>query len=373
MRSLLIPVMDAGSGHRRPAEAIAEAVRRRHPDRFTVEVIDPGPELAPLTDRFLKRSWDFALAHPWLARHGYCLVQAPWARYYLPTLFRQLQEQGVDFIRRRRPDIIFSTHFFWLTIAALARQRHRLDCPVFGYVIDPHRLWAEPRADGIAFDPLVMPDPERQLRGVSQDKIRAMPFPVAAEFTMPAGNDSPKAMERLRLEPQNLTVLVSQGGQGIGRSAHFVRAVLERNLPVNLVIACGRNTGLKKYLDQLAVTVKPPTRLITFGYTTAMVELMAMADIVVGKGGPSTTFEALSLGKPMIYTNWATYTELPLVFGMIERNCAWFTPNAKDFGDLLAGICAKPELLAEKHQACRQLGFHSGADAVADWLAASID
>jgi len=78
MKSLLIPVMDAGSGHRRPAEAVAEAVERRHPGRFRIEVVDPGAEMGLLADRFLKWTWDFALGHPCWAHVGYGLVQAPW-------------------------------------------------------------------------------------------------------------------------------------------------------------------------------------------------------------------------------------------------------------------------------------------------------
>ncbi len=370
MKTLLIPYMEAGSGHRRPAEAVAETLARRHPGKFRIVVVDPGAEMGLATDRFLKWSWDVALAHPRLARWGYGLVQAPWSRGYLPTLFRQLQERGVAFLQERRPDIVFSTHFFWLGIAATARRRHGWNCPVLGYVIDPHRLWAEPRADGIAYDPLVMPHPEGQLRGVPTARIRALPFPVSARFGHPPDPGRCAARsEELGLVPGRLTVLVSQGGQGIGRTGALVAALHRRNLPLNLVVACGRNAALRARLTGLAEGRPSSTRLIPLGYADDMATLMALADVVVCKGGPSTTFEAVSLGKPILYTHWATYTEKPLVDGMVARGCAWFVPTARTLGDRLAMFVEEPGRLGEARKAMGALGYAGGADAVADWIA----
>jgi UDP-N-acetylglucosamine:LPS N-acetylglucosamine transferase len=365
MQSLLIPVMDAGSGHRRPAEAVAEAVERRYPGRFRIEVVDPGAEMGLFADRFLKWTWDFALGHPGCAHVGFGLVQAPWSRWYLPICFRELQMRGMEFIRERRPDVIFSTHFYWLTIGALARQRYGLGCPVLGYVIDPHRLWVEPRADGIAYDPHVVP--AGLLRGVPPEHICQKPFPVAARFATGA-MDNAALIRRYGIDPSLRTVLVSQGGQGIGKICDFVPGIHRRGIPLNLLVTCGRNAALKNRLTALSAGRTSQTNLIPLGYVDDMAELMAAADLVVCKGGPSTTFEAISLNKPILYTHWATYTEKPLVDGMLAKGCAWYAPTAQAICTRLEQVVEDPEGLGDIRKAQTKLGFRSGAGDIAEWI-----
>jgi len=99
-----------------------------------------------------------------------------------------------------------------------------------------------------------------------------------------------------------------------------------------------------------------------------MAELMAAADLVVCKGGPSTTFEAIGLNKPILYTHWATYTEKPLVDGMVAKGCAWYAPSPKAFCALLERIVEDPECLGEVREAQVRLGFRSGAGDIAEWI-----
>jgi processive 1,2-diacylglycerol beta-glucosyltransferase len=103
------------------------------------------------------------------------------------------------------------------------------------------------------------------------------------------------------LTPDLTTVLVSAGGFGVGPVEALVHSLLELRHPTQLVVICGRSEPLRRRLAELA-RARPPDRmpaLHVVGYTTAMDEYMAAADLLVGKPGGLTSSEALARRLPL--------------------------------------------------------------------------
>ena len=93
-------------------------------------------------------------------------------------------------------------------------------------------------------------------------------------------------------------ILISAGGFGVGRIETLITSLLRLRHRAQVVAICGRNEELKARLDRVAAGLAPaaPVTLKVVGYTTAMDEYMAAADLVVGKPGGLTTSEALARG-----------------------------------------------------------------------------
>ena len=71
------------------------------------------------------------------------------------------------------------------------------------------------------------------------------------------------------------------------------------------MVVCGRNDELRTRLTRV-VRKLPTSSRVSFkllGFTTEMDELMAAADLFVGKPGGLTTSEALARGLPMVVIN----------------------------------------------------------------------
>jgi processive 1,2-diacylglycerol beta-glucosyltransferase len=104
--------------------------------------------------------------------------------------------------------------------------------------------------------------------------------------------------EKYGLRRDGTVIITSTGGFGVGKIDALMTALLRLRHPAQIVAICGRNEELKVQLERLAKRQRSDANvaLKVVGYTTAMDEYMAAADLVVGKPGGLTTSEALARG-----------------------------------------------------------------------------
>jgi processive 1,2-diacylglycerol beta-glucosyltransferase len=82
---------------------------------------------------------------------------------------------------------------------------------------------------------------------------------------------------------------------GIDRA---LEGILKSGQDVHTIVVCGRNVPLFEQLKKRVEGIKQHCRIL--GHTTRMHELMAAADLLVGKPGGLTTSEACAVGLPML-------------------------------------------------------------------------
>jgi len=91
----------------------------------------------------------------------------------------------------------------------------------------------------------------------------------------------------------------------VGPVENLITALLDLQHEAQIVAICGKSEELKGRLEQIAAR-NPHKRRVSIsvvGYTTAMDEYMAAADIMVGKTGGLTTSEALARGLIIVVVN----------------------------------------------------------------------
>ena len=96
-------------------------------------------------------------------------------------------------------------------------------------------------------------------------------------------------------------VLQLSGGFGVGPIEKIYRAILDVEIPLEIVVVTGRNAALKKKLERIDPAERHLTHVV--GFTTEMDEFMTMADVVVSKPGGLTTSEVLACGAAMAIVN----------------------------------------------------------------------
>src|SRR5205085_11469433 len=107
------------------------------------------------------------------------------------------------------------------------------------------------------------------------------------------------------LHAERVTLLASAGGFGVGAVEHMFEALCALRHPAQLVAVCGRNEELRARLARKVAKLAPDGQLAVkvIGYTTEMDELMAAADILIGKPGGLTMSEALARGLLIVVVN----------------------------------------------------------------------
>lgn len=311
---VLFPYTEAGLGHIEPMNSIAAEFERLYGDR--VECIrsqfftEGGNKKLAI---FEKRLMHEVVRHNKSRWYGHFATfsmefwrvrLSSWATMkFLKLGSRRFGYRHMDELH---PDLVVSTH--WATnyyaINCKSKPLTAMYCPdaeinpLFSYFSD--LVMVSMRT---GYEKAFRKHPRR----FNEDNLKLVPFLIRNQaFEVPA--DDKKGLRRkLGLDEDKFTIILAEGGYGIGKMERIVEIILERDLPVNLVPVCGKNTALYEKFKTLKskgkVTFKP------MGLIDNMLEVVASGDIFCGKSGASSCAEACFFGLPHIITKYATNIE----------------------------------------------------------------
>jgi processive 1,2-diacylglycerol beta-glucosyltransferase len=196
-----------------------------------------------------------------------------------------------------RPDAVVCTQAFPCGMVAGYKKEYRSGLPLIAVLTDyvPHSYWIYD-----AVDCYITPSEDVSARlvkkGVPAKKVKALGIPFDPKFNTDLDRDS--IFSKHKLSPDLPTILIMGGGQGLGPIKTIVKSLEKVNREIQEIIVTGTNKKLYNSLKRKLKKYKK--KIILFGYTHNINELMCIADIVVSKPGGVTTSEVLSLAKPMI-------------------------------------------------------------------------
>jgi UDP-N-acetylglucosamine:LPS N-acetylglucosamine transferase len=161
-----------------------------------------------------------------------------------------------------------------------------------------------------------------------------------------------EARERLELEDR-FTCLVSFGGEGVGRNPRgLIRTLLDSDVPLQVVAITGRNEALREELR----TLRPGTdRLRVEGFVENLAEYLAASDVFVGKAGPSSVYEALAVGRPVLASGYAGLNELGVVRFIEGQGLGRHVRTTAALAREVRRYAGDPALLEEVARRCREL------------------
>lgn len=317
----MILTASTGNGHTSAANALRDRLHELDCDAVVVNVMDH------VVKAF--RRW-FQGGYEMLVRRGpnvwgtlYKTSDKPFVTYGVQTLLDAKCSYPLDqIIRDYRPDWIVNTHS--VAQPRLPKLKEELGCGVAVVVTDlyPHRMWLRGKPDHFFV-------PNEYTRDVLESRIPYIKghvditgIPVNAAFSNPL--PKPEAKTKFGLD-EKPAILVSSGGIGAGPFDEVVERLSE--LDAAILVVCGRS---QEAFDRVTKSFGENPHVKIFGHVTQtdMAALMASSEMIVGKSGGLTTFEALAVGCPFV-----VYMPF-LIPGQEEDNAKWL----RDAG---AGIMIK--------------------------------
>jgi 1,2-diacylglycerol 3-beta-galactosyltransferase len=284
---------DVGGGHRAPAEAVREALRRIAGDEVQVELVDALADYAPFPYNRGRQTYTQTarFARPLLGAVFHALDAPLRIRLGASVMWRPMRRAMREMTADHPADLYVSFHptysypLTWL----------RLPCVfVFTDLVTNHALWCAPGAERY----LVPTDVARQRairRRVPPDCVEVTGLPVHPRFLDPIPPPS-QLRRQLGIASGKPIVLLTGGGEGMGRVYDIAHAIGESDLNAQLVVITGRNLALRMELEHADWPM--PTRVL--GFTNDVSEWMAAASVLITKSGSNTIAEALVRGLPMI-------------------------------------------------------------------------
>ena len=302
-RRIVIAYITAGIGHRRAAEALAQAARADGHDVHLVDVLDymPAwfrwlcPRLYIFCVHFFPSVWAvsfYATDRSWVER-----LTGPFRRWGN----RRMARRFLRWLTQLQPAVLINAHFLPPEVVAPWKKNHMPALQVWNVVTDyrPHAWWMVPGVDRY-FAGLEETRDALIARGIPPQQIRVSGIPVDGQFYQPGEVEACRAKHVAAQD--RLALLVTSGGYGVGPVERLCRSVLamspEAQARAQLIIVAGDNPALARRLARRSRDAGMPVRVL--GFTREMHELMAAADVVITKPGGMTVTEALVVGRPLI-------------------------------------------------------------------------
>ncbi|MBY0312370.1 MAG: hypothetical protein K2W85_09895 [Phycisphaerales bacterium] len=262
-------------------------------------------------------------------------------------------------------DVVVTTHFLCARVLSWARAEGRLRAPLVVCVTDqhPHGVWLVPHADLT----LVASETARQAAidaGMAAERVRVTGIPINPRFSV--AGDRAGILREHGLPSDRPIVLLSGGGLGLGGMEDALRAILESATRVHAVVICGKNEALRRGLSALVrERSSDGPSCDVLGYTTQMPELMAVADVMIGKPGGLTTSEASARGLPMVLLKPIPGQEERNAQRLVEVGAAVLEPDPRRAGALACEIIRDRPRLDAMRIAAQAAGAPAAAEVVA--------
>jgi 1,2-diacylglycerol 3-beta-galactosyltransferase len=303
MKKVHILFHDAGGGHRNAAVALQTVLAQQHRP-WQVELVqfqeltDKLDILRRLTGIRIQEQYNVILQNGWtLGATALLRVLQATIRLFHKPLVRLLE----DFWRKNPADLLVSVipHFnreiyeSWNNV-----------CPGRPFVtiitdladFPPH-FWIEPIKEQY-----IIAGTQRaveQAKAIGHDDAHIFATSgmiLRTDFYVPDNSDPLALRAELGLQPDLPTAIVLFGGQGSKVMLEITERLDAANVPVQLILICGRNEALAAKLR--ARKWRMPVNVL--GFTKEIHKWMRAADFLIGKPGPGSIAEAMVRKLPVL-------------------------------------------------------------------------
>ena len=351
MKKIQILFHDAGGGHRNAAVALQTIIAQQNrPWQVEVtqfqELTDKLDILRKLTGIRIQEQYNILLRNGWTLGTPQLLrvLQATIRLFHGPMvklLKKQFRERPVDLLVSVIPHFNREIGQAWKAVYP--------DRPFVTIITDladyPRRFWIEPGKEQYVICGTARAVEQARALGKDDSHIFATSGMILRPDFYAEDNTDPVALRReLNLRADMPTGMLLFGGFGSKVMYEIVDRLDAAELPLQLIVICGRNDALAEKFRARAW--KLPVHVV--GFTKEVHRFMRAADFLIGKPGPGSVAEAMVRRLPVILecNAWTMPQE--------RYNTEWVKEKRvgivlKNFREIVSGVkqLLEPGTLAE--------------------------
>lgn len=357
-----------GGGHRSVAEALMEAFALQAPAARVI-LVDLFHDCTLFPINRVGRSYQLVVQNaPVLWRAIWRFGEDKRRLAWMMRLCMPLVQPVRRCLREQAPDLVISVHSLLNHIPLRFLREEGNQAPFVTVVTDWASVplaWFCPQVD-LCVVPNEAAVHRARAAGLSAEQMRVVGMPVSGRFHPVERLAKPRWRQQLSLDPDQPTVLLVGGGEGVGSLGEIALAVADELAAEGhgqLVVICGRNEHLRQQLAQrmwpIPVTVQ--------GFVTNMPDWMGAADLIITKAGPSTIAEALVVGLPILLCSFIPGQEEGNVPFVVEQGAGVYVEKPTEIARRVAEwLRPGNPMLVDMAARARALGRPSAADEVVE-------
>lgn len=359
--------VNAGGGHSGTAKALAREITEKYSGQAEPVLVDAGAKSGRFSHWILSKGyglWTNSSQFILLWWMFYWISQFLWVRSMWVKMFRN-QKHMNSLIEEGQFDIVISLYFFITPPLVTAVKNISPQTEVWSVVTDPFtvpKIWFfEKDVKYFVFSELAKKTALSQ--GVIEKNVSVVAPVINKKFLQARGSDKRGMREKLGLPLDKKIILVAAGGDGLFNGGKVVRALMNLSDDFRLVVVCGRE---QSFLDQVnSLKEKYPSKiLLAVGFAENMEELMVVADMVVGKAGPAVVFESLTIGRPLILTNYIWGQEKGNRDFVVESGVGKYEPHTDRLTQTVSDFFANDVEYKKTMEKIKALSFPIGTDEI---------
>lgn len=321
---VLFPFVEAGFGHIMTERSIADAFEKKYSDYCEVVRTsfyqDSGSEsMKKFEERLCNevRAYNKNIVYGYASTFAMKLFGSRIASHFImQNLNPASYNDSMKYMEELSPDVVISTH--WATNYYAEHMENKPYTVM--HVPDAHvnELFAYPSDLTTISMKEGYESALKNKRRFNEDNLKLVPVAIRGEaFDI---TETPAELRARYGMEDRFTVYVTDGGYGIGMSEDLCRALVELDLPINVIVVCGKNPELFERLS--ALKTKGNLAFYPYGFTEKALELIAMSDLYLGKSG-NGPLEPAFFNVPIVITHSANNIEKIIADHYVSyRKCA---------------------------------------------------
>ncbi|MBN2552627.1 MAG: hypothetical protein JXB06_07645 [Spirochaetales bacterium] len=331
MKKIHFAMIEAGGGHKTPALAVKEALEEIIPGKYEIKVLDFMKDLGCTNlDEAHKKLWKYLLNHPELTKsiQTFDFITGPVNIRIYKLFLDRVAKYVMRYLYDEKPDLVFSTHYFNTMSIAHIRKTFDIGPILVNYlteIFDFDSYWYLKNVDHYI---VASEQAEKKLlkKKFPRDKLHVFPYPVRRSF-FDIERDRKEVLRSLGLDNGRKTLLVTLGSEGIGSIHRMIETLVKKRFPLNVIAVAGKNEQLRRQLEQDFGSSDRETRVVALGFQERINELIHASDFCFIKPGPATTWEVLSMKKPIIFFESAQLSENPNIKFVVQNRLGYYAGN----------------------------------------------
>ncbi len=370
---VLFPFVEAGMGHIMPMRSIADVFEEKY-----------GAYVTVIRSKFFSETGDkalIALEQSWIKEVRRYNHFAPygWFNMFMmrilgpKTLSKMIMDlyipgtkaAAIAHMEELRPDMVVSTHWSTAYYAQLLDSR-----PINVNYVPDVQIIPLCRYDNDLTLVSAKRGYEKALKKYKKrfnpDNLKLVPFAIRKE-AFGISMDKKENRRLLGLDENRFTVIMFEGGYGLGRMKEISRKLAKSDLDITVIAICGKNKKLYNKLQKLEV--KSNVHFVVEGFTERALEYIAASDVFLGKSGASSVAEPTFFGVAEIITKYATSMERDNAAYYIEdvKNAVRiFDPNL--IVKKIEEFVRHPEIIEQMQENALKYHANFGSEQTADLL-----
>ena len=176
-----------------------------------------------------------------------------------------------------------------------------------------------------------------------------------------------EARETCGLPSEGFTVLVMNGGNGVGHSNRLLKHLLSVSPDLRVVSVAGKSRSVKSRVDRLARRLGTD-RIVSLGFTDKVHLYMRASDVLVTRAGAGTLNEAVHSGIPIIVREGMIINERENRDLFVRRGMAISLRRGSDIVDVVKDLMDAPSRLMEMRRACIGYRYADAVERIADTM-----